>query len=233
MQRNPKAFVRLRGRKFDFSCFLGNGRAKITGGGAEYEALKRPNDDAATLFTGNGLLTIDVPVLFDGWGPPGRRSDVGPHIDQVYALCFGEGRLPPPDFIASGPIPGSGKRFQMALPEELEDPRPITGESGTRFRLALVLKLVEFNDPGEVKWQSAPGSGHVGKMAIAQGVPTSIVLAQSETLLQVAAKVYGDPGAASDIGELNGIADLRKKLKAGTRLKLPATVTNLTAGIEV
>jgi hypothetical protein len=233
MQRNPKAYVRFRGRNFDFSCYMGNGRAKITGGGAEYEALKRPLSDAATVFTGNGLLTLDVPVLFDGWGPPGIRSDVGPHIDQVLALCFGEGRLPPPNFIASGPIPGSGKRFQMALPEDLEDPKPITGENGTRFRLAQVLKLIEFNDPGAIEWKSAPGSGHAGKMAIGPGVPTSIVLAQAKTLLQVGAEVYGDPGAAADIGALNGIADLRKKLKAGTRLKLPAEVTNLTGASEV
>src|SRR3954468_17408137 len=111
--RNPKAYIRIRGANFDFKCYLGNGRPRLTAGGAEYEAQRRPQSDAATLFTGNGLLTVDVPVLFDGWGPPGDRNDIGPKLDQVYGLCFGRGRKPPPHFIATYPGPGSGNHFQM------------------------------------------------------------------------------------------------------------------------
>lgn len=219
MARNPKAYIRLRGRSFDFRCYLGNGRPRVTGGGAEYEAQRRPQSDAATIFTGNGLLTVDVPVLFDGWGPPGERQDIGPRIDQVMNLCFGSGRKPPPNFIATYPGPGSGNRFQMSLPEELDEPKPIVGPGGTVFRQALMLKLVEFNDPGSVEWKKKRGTPRKG---VGQAEPVSIILSRPESLQQVAARVLGDAAEAPAIGQINGVKDIRKKLPAGRRLKLPS-----------
>lgn len=219
MQRNPKAYIRLRGQEFDFKCYLGNGRPRITGGGAEFEAQRRPQADAATIFTGNGLLTVDVPILFDGWGSPGDRRDVGPRIDQVYNLCFGQGRKPPPSFIATYPGPGSGTRFQMSLPEELDEPKPIIGAGGTVFRQALMLKLVEFNDPSSVAWRKRRGAPRMG---IGQAEPLSVLLSRPESLQQVAARVLGDASEAPAIGQINGVKDIRKKLPAGRRIKLPA-----------
>lgn len=218
MARNPKAYIRIRGGSFDFRCYLGNGRPRVTGGGAEYEAQRRPQSDAATIFTGNGLLTVDVPVLFDGWGPPGDRQDIGPRIDQVMNLCFGSGRKPPPNFIATYPGPGSGNRFQMSLPEELDEPKPIVGPGGTVFRQALMLKLVEFNDPGSVEWKKKRGTPRKG---VGQAEPVSIILSRPESLQQVAARVLGDAAEAPAIGQINGVKDIRKKLPAGRRLKLP------------
>jgi hypothetical protein len=219
MQRNPKAYIRIRGATFDFKCYLGNGRPRVTGGGAEYEAQKRPQSDAATLFTGNALITMDVPVLFDGWGPPGDRHDIEPHVNRIYNLCRGSGRKPPPNFIASGPMPFSGTRFQMALPEELDDPKPIVGPGGTLFRQALVLKLIEFNDPTSIDYRARQKQG----IGPAQSIdpPNSIKLDRRESLLEVAARYYSDPAMAYYIGEANGIEDLRKKLPVGTRLKMP------------
>jgi hypothetical protein len=220
MERNDKAYIRIRGNGFDFRCYLGNGRPKVSAGGAEYEALRRPQSAAATVFQGNALLALDVPVLFDGWGPSGQRRDIGPRVEQVYGLCFGAGRRPPPNFIATGPFPFSGSRFQMSLPEELDEPRPIVGEGGTLFRQALMLKLVEYNDPTAIRWKGASETGK-SRNGGTTAPPSSIVLRQSESLLQVAAAVFGDPGEAAAIGRVNGIQDLRKKLKVGTRLKLP------------
>lgn len=227
MARNPKAYVRLRGRNFDFRLYLGNGRPRPTGGGAEYEGQSRPQADMATIFTGNGLLTVDVPVLLDGWGPPGERRDVGPTLDRIYNLCFGRKRKPPPDFLATYPGPGSGGRFQMSLPEELEDPEPIVGPNGSVFRQALILKLIEYNDPAGVDFIRR---GPVGSKAKEADL-TSIVLSQPMTLLQVAAKYLNGPDDAQVLGELNDIKDLRKKLPAGTRVKL-GTAANLNYAVE-
>jgi len=223
MARNPRAYIRIRGNGFDFRCYLGNGRAKIVGGGAEYEAQRRPQSDAATLYTGNGLLMVDVPVLFDGWGPPGERRDIEPRVEQVRALAFGRGKRPPPSFVASGPFPGSGERFQMALPEELDEPRSIVGEDGVLYRQALMLKLVEYNDPTAIEWKTRPGA-NVGKARNGgiEAPPRSIVLDNPQTLLQVSSAVYGTPEHADILGDLNDIKDLRKKLPAGRRIKLPA-----------
>lgn len=227
MQRNPKAYIRIRGRSFDFRCYLGNGRPRVTGGGAEYEGQRRPSADSATIFTGNGLLTVDVPVLFDGWGPAGRRQDVGPRIDQVTNLCFGRKRKPPPNFIATYPGPGSGTRFQMALPEELDEPKPIIGPGGTVFRQALMLKLVEFNDPTDIDFIKRGPVASKKKEADL----TSIVLKQPMSLLEVAAKYQNGPADAKALGELNDIKDLRKKLPVGTRIKL-GTEANLNFAVE-
>lgn len=227
MARNPKAYIRIKGASFDFKCYLGNGRPKLAAGGAEYEAGKRPQSDAVTLFTGNALLAVDVPVLFDGWGPPGQRNDVGPHLDQIYNLCFGRGRKPPPNFIATYPGPGSGTRFQMTLPEELDEPKPILGPNGTLFRQALVLKLVEYNDPTTINFDKrGPVAG-----AKREADLTSIVLKQPMNLLEVAARYLNGAQDAPALGELNGIKDLRKKQPVGTRIKL-GTAANVNQAIE-
>lgn len=227
MARNPKAYIRIRGRSFDFRCYLGNGRPRVTGGGAEYEAQRRPQSDAATIFTGNGLLTVDVPVLFDGWASAGDRHDVGPRVDQVMNLCFGQGRQPPPNFIATYPGPGSGNRFQMSLPEELDEPKPIVGPGGTIFRQALMLKLIEFNDPTDISFIKR------GKIASKKQEArlASIVLDHPMSLLEVAAKFLNGPGDAKDLGDLNNVKDLRKKLPKGTRVKL-GTAANLSYAVE-
>lgn len=227
MQRNPKAYIRIRGRSFDFKVYLGNGRPRVTGGGAEYEAQRRPQADSATVFTGNGLLTVDVPVLLDGWGPPGQRHDIGPQLDQITNLCFGRGRKPPPSFIATYPGRGSGNRFQMALPEELDEPAPIVGPNGTHFRQALILKLVEFNDPTDIAFiRRGPVASKKQESNL-----TSIVLDHPMSLLEVAANFLNGPGDAKDLSELNGIKDLRKKLPKGTRIKL-GTAANLFEVVE-
>lgn len=227
MQRNPKAYIRIRGRSFDFRCYLGNGRPRIVGGGAEYEGQRRPSADSATIFTGNGLLAVDVPVLFDGWGPPGDRQDVGPHIDQIYNLCFGRDRKPPPNFIAIFPGPGSGGRFQMSLPEELDEPRPIVGKGGTVFRQAMILKLIEYNDPTAIDFiRRGPVASKKRETDL-----TSIVLKQSMNLLEVAAKYLNGAEDAKALGELNNIKDLRKKLPVGTRIRL-GTEANLNFATE-
>ena len=229
MQPNPKAYIRIRGRSFDFRCYLGNGRPRVTGGGAEYEAQRRPQADAATIFTGNGLLTVDVPVLFDGWGAPGERHDVGPRIDQVTNLCFGRDRRPPPNFIATYPGTGSGERFQMSMPEELDEPKPIVDADGTVFRQALMLKLVQYNDPTDIAFMRRHGSRVASKKQ--EGNLTSIVLKQPMSLLEVAARYLNGPEDAADLGRLNDVKDLRKKLPVGTRIKL-GTRANLNEAVE-
>lgn len=216
MARNPKAYIRIKGNAFDFKCYLGNERAKVTGGGAAYSGQRRPQADAATLFEGNELITMDVPVLFDGW----PDKDIEPHVNQIYELCRGKNRQPPPSFIASGPIPFSGTRFQMALPE---DNGSLCAPDGTLVRQALTLKLIEYNDPSSIRFRHKPGTS-LGKSRSGgtEAPPNSIVLTRKENLLEVSSRVYGEPGMAHEIGRVNDIKDVRKKLPVGTRLKLPA-----------
>lgn len=218
-ERNQRARVSLVGKGFEFDCPLGNGPALITGGGAEYEGGKRPQADAVTLFMGNGLLTMDVPVLFDGW----PETSIQAHVDQILALCRGVGRKQPPHFKATGPIPYSGSRWQMQMPEWGETLR--SSKSGVLVRQALTLKLIEWNDPTAIDYRNRGGeAGRRGNPTEAE--LTSIVLPNEMTLMEAAAKYLGSADQAQALGKLNGISDLRKKLKAGTRLKL-GTEANL------
>lgn len=210
---NPKARIRIRGKSFDFSCPLGNGPAIVTGGGAEYEAGRRPQADAVTLFQGNALLAVDVPVLFDGWID---KRDVWPQVERVLALCRGVDRRPPPNFIATGPIPFSGTRFQMSMPEWGDGLR---GGGGNLIRQALVLKLVEYNDPTEIRFRAARKQG-LSRNNTVVDAPPSIVLGHPMTLQEIAVEFFHNAEEADRIGRLNGINDVRKKLKAGRRIKL-------------
>lgn len=209
MARNPKAYITLRGRAFEFSCWLGNGPAVVTGGGAEYEAGRRPRADAVTMFTGNALITLDVPVLFDGW----PDKDIQPRVDQILALCVGKDRRPPPNFKATGPIPFSGERFQMSMPEWGEGNRD---ERGRLVRQALTLKLIQYSDPSTIAYRKKRLFGRGTTIT----APQSIVLRQPMNMLQIAARYFDDPDEAARLGRLNGVADLRKKLPVGRRIKL-------------
>lgn len=210
---NPNARIRIRGKNFDFSCPLGNGPAIVTGGGAEYEAGRRPQSDAVTLFQGNALLAVDVPVLFDGYR---EKRDVWPQVERVLALCRGVERRPPPDFIATGPIPYSNTRFQMSMPEWGDGLR---SRSGLLIRQALVLKLVEYNDPTSIRFKKRYKQG-LSKDNRVVDAPPSITLNRPTSLLEIAVEFFHNADEATRIGRLNGIDDIRKKLKPGRRIKL-------------
>lgn len=212
----PAREIRLRGRKFDFTIPLGGGRVVPTSGGATHEEGKRPQRSSLTVYEGETLIRLDVPVKLDGW--PDRNMQ--PRLDQILNLCFGDDGNRPPDFTASGPFPFSGKRYCMdGLPEYGE------GQGSPDSRIAtvrqfLTLKLVEFENPDVIHATKRRGrkarNSNGGTFA-----PGTIELPKEMTLVEVAATYLNDPGRAKEIGNLNDVRDVTKKLKKGRRLKLP------------
>jgi hypothetical protein len=209
--------IRLRGRKFDFTVPLGSGRVTPTDGGAEFEDGKRPQQTPLSVYDGEKALKLDVPVLLDGY--PNRDQD--PKLDQIEALCFGKDGNRPPDFTATGPFRFSGRRFVMdSLPEYGEGNGSPDGRIAT-VRQALTLKLREFEDadvikPRRTRGRRGRGNGDGGTLA-----PATITLGHEMTLVQVAARFLEDASRAKEVGKLNGVRDVRKKLPAGRSLKLP------------
>lgn len=202
-----------RGGKFDFAVPLGMGIATPSGGGAVYEETERPQDTAITTFTGNALIRLDVPVLFDSFR--GGKADQMPRIMQILNLARGERDAPPPNFIAKGPIPYSGRRWQMEAPEWSNDPSPIRDADGRVLRQGLILKLVEYQDPDQLRFVRQRF-----KRGTALVAPGHTELTRPESLVEVAARIYDDPSEAKRLGKLNKIHDVRKKLPAGTSLRL-------------
>lgn len=235
----PFVTLQLRGASDPLYVPLGAGPATVQDGGAEFEEGRRPKADAVTLFTGNKLLKVDVPVLLDVyklaknhpeqgwdlWNGPTPRGDAVPHpiptVQQILNLCIADGTGRPPNFIARGPIPFTGSRFTMELPEWGEGLRDTRG---FLVRQYLTLHLVEWNDPTSIKFKRTRQHVGVGWTGAGGGTTApsgSVVLARSESLIELAGEMFGDAALATAIGKLNDIRDIRKKLPAGTRIKLP------------
>lgn len=219
---NPNAIVRLTGAGFDLSLPLGEEVPKPADGGAKFDEVDRPEDVALTDYTGDSLTKIDVPVLLDGWL---ANVDQRPTLNMILSLTRGGPAGRPPDFIASGAIPYSGLRCVMEPPDWGDTMRFTDGRLA---RQELTLHLLEFVDPDVIAVVRKDGpAGGAGAKGAKKGTVTT---KEGETLLQVATRVYGNPSLAKEIGQLNGIRDVRKKLKAGIVLKLPITASIGAAG---
>lgn len=219
--------IRLHGKRFDFTVPLGFGRPTPAGGGPLFEEVPRPGNTPATVFKGYELVQMAVPVLLDGWGPPGRRRDMGAKVDQIIALTFAEDGNPPPSFVATGPFEFSGLTYRMQMPEWVTDePKPILGPGGTVFRQALVLKLMEYQDPDDIEFHKGKKRRpnlRAGGAGLDQAEPlTTKILYDGETLQHVSARIYGNPTRAKEIGDVNGIrSPIWQGLRADTLINLP------------
>lgn len=210
----PPKEIEIIGRKFRFAVPLGSAPAWQTAGGAVYEEQPRPGAVAMTVYAGDALIKMDVPVLFDSWraGKANQRS----RIEQLMNLARSTNGNRPPDFQIKGPIINSGMRFQMEPVEWVDTPTPIMNNGGAILRQALVLHLIEYQNPDTLRFKRqrfGKGAGLVN--------PSNIILPRPETLVQVAARVLDDPGRAKALGKANGIRDIRKTLPKGTTLRLP------------
>lgn len=214
-----KREIKLTGRKFEFSLPLGKGPAVVVGGGARFEEVPRPEDTSLTVYEGNDPIRLDVPVFLDGWPHHGRGEEsVNPDLQRVLDICVGSNGNRPPWFRATGPIPFSGRRFVMAgLPEWGAEQRSERSHRAL-VRQEITLHLLEFEDPDTIRFRRRRrrGRGNGGTSA-----PPSSVKAKGRTLVQIAAAYFGDPSRAKEIGKMNGIRDVRKKLPANRRIKLP------------
>jgi len=225
--------ITLKGRGVSMQLGLGFGRATPTQGGPVYGEAARPQRKPLTTYEGSALLKLAVPVLIDSTNayqdPNGfeYRQDVWPLVQRILGLTRPKelGALPP-DFTVTGPIPFSGLRCQMEWPEFVEDDSkgsPWVLTDGRTIRQALVLRLIEFIDPDPLRVGSSTAHNEGGGGAIGPGDPVSTeVQRQGETLVQLAARVYGTPALAVEIGRLNGIRDIRKPLDKGRHVALPA-----------
>lgn len=212
-----KPEIELDGDGFNFAVPLGDGPAMLTGGSPTWEEINRPGRIALTKYTGQTLIKLDVPVFLDGW--PDRS--VENEIEQILRLCRGRKGNRPPDFTASGPIPYSGARFVMELPDWGDGVRAskFHGIHGELVRQELTLKLVQFITSAAIHF--AP-RGRFGDTAVGHGQPVeTTVLHDGETLLEVSKRIYGTAGRAGAIGKRNGIKDTRRGLRAGKHLSLP------------
>lgn len=210
---NPKAEILIVGSTFSFSVGLGDETARPSGGGPQYADEARPERGGLTVYTGDALIKLDVPVLLDGWK---AQVDQQPLLNRIISIARGQATGErPPDFIATGPIPFSGLRCVMEQPDFGDR---MLGANGVLYRQELTLKLVEFVDPDAVTIERRDAGG-AGARGASGSVPIYITK-EGDTLIRISTKLYGNPGKAKELGDANGIRDIRKKLKGGVRIKL-------------
>lgn len=210
---NPNARIRLLGADFDLSYRLGGAAPSQSAGGARWNEAQRPEARGLTVYEGEELERWDVPVLLDGHA---EDRDVGPELDSIRALARGDGDEQPADFVATGPFPFSGLRCVMERPEVPAE-GSIRTAAGVLTRQPLTLRLVEFNDPAALTLVRNPTATTSKKKQ-----KRVVVAKAGDTLLKLAQRHLGSAARAKELGKLNGIRDVRKKLKAGTKIRLPA-----------
>lgn len=216
---------------------LGDGAAVPTAGGQVINEIARPERVPLTDYVGDELIRVDVPVMFDGWPKRSRHSGGGgrdlPHggdfdargdrrweprsvekpLWRLAALWRGKDGQPPTPFRARGPIPYSGHRFTMEFPDWGQTIR--RKRDGQIIRQELTLHLVEFVSPNAVDLHQVSTSTWV---SVRNPVVT---LKKPLTCIEIAGRYLGDPSRGKEVAKLNKIRDPRKKVAAGTRIKLP------------
>lgn len=190
---------------------LGDGAPTITGGpGSGWQLVDVVQGRAVTDWQGSEPLQLDVPVLLDGYADgESRERDFRRLIRLGYSH---DGQKRPPIFHVSGPIPGAPGRFILNGTPSPDD--QIRRErDGALMRWIGTIPLMAYSSGGRLRPERERQN------------PNVYVTKKGQTLRDVAKAVYH--GHVSEwarlIGKENGIRDVRRKLPAGKRLRLPDT----------
>jgi hypothetical protein len=228
-----------RSRKIDLSVSMGDGPAVLTGGLGGWTTVQRLDDIAFSTWEGQEPLTQDVPILLDGWGrfPKSVEGD----LQTIFKLGrdFDGPRTAPPVFKVWGPIFFPGKNWVLqAGGIDLGTDDTIRLEDGTLVRQSLVLHLTEYINPNQIqrtKHHDVKGAEEVtpehqrGEPAKSGGTafPGKTYRVgggksgNGESLVEIAALLYGRWEAWKAIAAKNGLKEANAKLRPGTQLLLP------------
>jgi hypothetical protein len=226
----------------DLTVHMGDGPATITGGLGGWKEVERLDQTSITTWEGRGAVTQDVPVLLNGfewWSHKEGRmiptSSVQPLLQEILKLG-----LEPFVFSIEGAIHFPKKHW--VLPDggiERGTDDTIREEDGMLVRQSLVLHLMEYVNPkkaivrnpkiglGEAE-EVTPANqrGEPGKTGGTAFPGKTYTVGQGkngngETLVEVAALLYGRWEAWKALGAKNNVRDANRKLKPGTNLVLP------------
>jgi hypothetical protein len=215
MSPHPKIRLAAVSKPIDIEVQPGDGAAAPTAGRSGYEVVQRHKKKGMTSFVGVEPLQQDVPIFVDGLVD-------GRSVERIWEqiMALGGGTV----FRAYGPVELPGHRHVFAADPEINE--QVKDSEGRRIRFKMVLKLMEFvpaDQVGEHQKRHTPKHqrGEPAKTGGTAFPGHSYTTTQGQTLIDVAKLLYGNWEMARAIGEKNDIADVHKKLAAGTKLKLP------------
>lgn len=205
--------------QIDIEVPVGNFGARLVGGLGGYEEIERQDDVSITDWNGQEALRQDISILLDGWAK-------GDSIERELNTILKLGRDPngervPPVFKVFGPVYYPGKSWVLP-PDGIDlsggEISPIRRRGdGELLRQEVILHLLEFNKPDEVKLRGRKRS----QIGVSRGIAVggTVTTKKGDTLHELAAKLFGDAGEWKRLGD-NGIADPNRKLSAGIVLRI-------------
>lgn len=203
--------IRVTGPGVDLTLPLGADTPDLPSGFSNIEDVDRADKKPITHFTGLTTTRMTVPILLDGFADD---RDQQPVLSQILALAAPSGD--PVTLTVTGPLPLTGRQWWV---DDLDLGDLERNTAGVLLRQALTLTLVEPELGEALPTAVAPASGGKGAGGAA---PTTYTTKKGDTLLKVSQRVFGTTAAAKQIGDLNGIRDVRKELAAGRTLRLPS-----------
>jgi hypothetical protein len=222
-------------RQVDITVQMGDGPATITGGLGGWKTVERLDDIAFSSWEGQEPLTQDVPILLDGAGR--NAQSVERELNTIFKLGrdFSGPRSAPPVFTLYGPIYYPGKNWVLGDGGiELGTDDTWREDDGTLIRQSLVLHMIEYVNPNQIKRnkhhdvkpaEEVAPEHQRGEPAKTGGTAfpgkSYTVQAGGQSLVEIAAFLYGNWEAWKALGAKNGLKEANAKLKSGTILLLP------------
>lgn len=202
---------------------IGNGfvTPSVSGG---WSVTARSREKGITEWAGRSPITMDIPILFDGFM---GNDSVEADCRTLYQMMDKpEGKRDEPPIIRLGgefPVPFKNRDWVInGIAPGPEERRP---RDGHRIRAFFTVTILE-HVPGDVivVRKSSPAKKHQQKSKDGKNSPSkqprTYTVKNGDTLQKIAARLLGDQKRWHDIKELNNIRD-PNNLKVGQKLKIP------------
>lgn len=183
----------------------------LSGGYGGWDEITRPHRDAATSWAGYGARKLTVPGMFDAYG---EGRSVEPAVQALDLAARPAATRPPAIVTVNGdviPIAARATRWVIDNIDWGQD--VIRRGDGHRVRQPFTLELVEH----------VPASLDVRVKKKTPPAMQWVTLTATDTLQTVAVRKLRDVKRAAEIGRINGIRNVRMKLrtKKRTRIRVP------------
>lgn len=195
------------------TALLGDGQPDLSGGAGGWNEIERRRRTPMTDFNGRPLYKLSIPLMLDGFRT-NTPMEWARNILESMASATEDDQ--PPLIKISGSVPHQELDWVV---EDLEWGAHVRDESLSIIRQEVVVKLLEFVDVDQVEISKA---GNRGAKCKKHAKHKRYKVKNGDTLRKIAAKELGNGKCWKKIGDLNGMRDPNKKLKASHKpLKMP------------
>lgn len=219
------------GKGGNYSCtaLLGDTVPQVTDGYGGWTTEQRARRQAFTFWTGPNPLTLDIPIMFDGWS---QNHSQEYQIHQLELMAGIDGTEPPLVIInAAGAVPHDFTRYSKHdwVISQIQWGDADRRANGDRLRQAATVTVMKYISddtladisPATTRRGKKGRGGQRGK-AVRGAKKHEYVVKDRETLETIAAKRLGKASRWREIKKLNPrFRDPKKIVPIGTILRMP------------